>query len=204
MLDETRLCFPGRRRDRARACHAALFMALAKSLARSPPLHGDRDLAAAVARINVELSQDNRQDMALTLLVGVLTPADGQIELVCAGHENPLVTRGDGQVRELQLLGGPPLCVDPSFPYPVETPAAPARRDSVLAFSDGLTEAQSRQLVSCGRARTCWRRWRPGRSRPDRRDHGGPGRRSGSRVRRPAPSPATTSPSSAVRLAGTP
>jgi adenylate cyclase len=141
MLDDARLCFlvgdvTGK------GVPAALFMALAKSLARSLLMRAGHDLAAAIARINAELSQDNRQDLALTLLVGVLRPADGHIDLVCAGHENPLVAQADGQVRELQLLGGPPLCVDPSFPYPVESfRLLPG--DTLLAFTDGLTEAQA-------------------------------------------------------------
>jgi serine phosphatase RsbU (regulator of sigma subunit)/CHASE2 domain-containing sensor protein len=121
---------------------AALFMALAKSLGRSLLTRQDRDIAAAVAQINAELSQDNRQDMALTLLVGVLDTADGRLDLCCAGHENPLVVGPDRNVRELQLLGGPPLCVDPTFPYAAETHRL-GPGETLLAFTDGLTEAQA-------------------------------------------------------------
>lgn len=121
---------------------AALFMALAKSLARSLLSRPDLDLAAAVAAINVELSRDNREDMALTLLVGILATADGEIDLCCAGHENPFVAGPDGQVRELQLRGGPPLCVDPDFPYAVERHWL-AAGETLIAFTDGLTEAQA-------------------------------------------------------------
>jgi adenylate cyclase len=140
MLDEGRLCFlvgdvTGK------GVPAALFMALSKSLARSLITREGQDLAAAVARINAELSLDNRQDMALTLLVGVLRVADGDIDLVCAGHENPLIADASGQVRELALSGGPPLCVDPQFPYAVET-CRLAPGETLLAFTDGLTEAQ--------------------------------------------------------------
>ena len=139
-LDEARLCFlvgdvTGK------GVPAALFMALGKSLARSLLTREGADLASAVARINAELSQDNRQDMALTLLVGVVHPADAHIDLICAGHENPLIAGADGQVRELTLRGGPPLCVDPSFPYAVEgCDLRPG--ETLLVFSDGLTEAQ--------------------------------------------------------------
>ncbi|HEY3797978.1 MAG TPA: CHASE2 domain-containing protein [Caulobacteraceae bacterium] len=120
---------------------AALFMALAKSLARSLITRTDLDLTHAVARINTELAQDNRQDMALTLLVGVLHTATGRVDLVCAGHENPLVASRRGQVREIMLQGGPPLCVAPDFPYEVE--GFDLQPDeTLLAFTDGLTEAQ--------------------------------------------------------------
>jgi len=121
---------------------AALFMALAKSLARSLIDRVEGDLTAAVAQINAELSRDNREAMGLTLLVGVLDPADGRIALCCAGHENPLVAGADGAVREIALRGGPPLCVDDSFPYEVE-PLVLARGETLLLFTDGLTEAQA-------------------------------------------------------------
>ncbi len=141
LLDKERLCFlvgdvTGK------GVPAALFMALGKSLARSLLTRPGADLAASVARINAELSRDNRQDMALTLLVGVLRLADGHIDLICAGHENPLIRGADGQVREVALRGGPPLCVDPWFAYEVETLSL-GPGETLLVFSDGLTEAQS-------------------------------------------------------------
>ena len=140
MLDETRLCFMVGDVT-GKGVPAALFMALGKSLARSLLTRPGGDLTATVAQFNAELSRDNRQDMALTLLVGVLTPADGHVALICAGHENPLVANADGHVRELALRGGPPLCVDPEFPYAVESLIL-APGETLLVFSDGLTEAQ--------------------------------------------------------------
>ena len=141
MLDEARLCFlvgdvTGK------GLPAALFMALSKSLARNLLTRPDLDLTQAVAAINAELSRDNREDMALTLLVGILRIADGDIDLCCAGHENPLIVGADGEVRDVPLLGGPPLCVDPDFPYTVERQRL-APGETLLVFSDGLTEAQA-------------------------------------------------------------
>lgn len=121
---------------------ASLFMALSKALSRSLLMRPNTGLAAAVAEINAELSRDNRQAMAVSLLVGVLRPSDGALELCCAGHENPLVIGADGGIRELDLDGGPPLCVDESFPYPAETHRL-AAGETLVAFTDGLTEAQT-------------------------------------------------------------
>ncbi|MGA0603783.1 CHASE2 domain-containing protein [Caulobacter sp. KR2-114] len=120
---------------------AALFMALAKSLARSLISRADGDLAAAVGRIDAELSLDNREAMGLTLLVGVLDAGRGRLDLCCAGHENPLVVAADGEVRETPLRGGPPLCVVPDFPYAVETLAL-GPGETLVLFTDGVTEAQ--------------------------------------------------------------
>jgi len=121
---------------------ASLFMALSKALSRSLLMRPNTSLEAAVGEINAELSRDNRQAMAVSLLVGVLHPADGRLDLCCAGHENPLVVDAAGTVRELKLDGGPPLCVDELFPYPTETHRL-APGEILVAFTDGLTEAQA-------------------------------------------------------------
>lgn len=121
---------------------ASLFMALAKALSRSLLMRPQTSLSVAVREISAELSRDNRQAMAVSLLVGVLHPEDGRLDLCCAGHENPLVVDASGGVRELKLDGGPPLCVDEAFPYPEETHRL-APGEVLVAFTDGLTEAQS-------------------------------------------------------------
>ncbi|MEW5683406.1 MAG: CHASE2 domain-containing protein [Pseudomonadota bacterium] len=121
---------------------ASLFMALSKALSRSLLMRPRTSLAEAVAEINAELSRDNRQAMAVSLLVGVLRPEDGDLELCCAGHENPLVVGVDGSVREIALDGGPALCVDETFPYPAERHVL-APGEMLVAFTDGLTEAQA-------------------------------------------------------------
>ena len=120
---------------------ASLFMALSKALSRSLLMRPNTSLEAAVGEINAELSRDNRQAMAVSLLVGVLHPNDGRLDLCCAGHENPLIVSPDGGVRELRLDGGPPLCVDETFPYPAEVHRLEPG-ETLVAFTDGLTEAQ--------------------------------------------------------------
>lgn len=124
---------------------ASLFMALAKALSRSFLVRPDTGLAAAMTGINAELSRDNGQAMAVSLLVGVLH-LDGRLDLCSAGHENPLVVDVSGRVREIRLRGGPPLCVAEDFPYAVETDHL-AAGEILVAFTDGLTEAQSPEGV---------------------------------------------------------
>lgn len=121
---------------------ASLFMALSKALSRSLLMRPGASLQAAVGEINAELSRDNRQAMAVSLLVGVLHPDTGQLDLCCAGHENPLVVDPSGAVRELKLDGGPPLCVDEAFAYPEEVHRL-APGETLVAFTDGLSEAQA-------------------------------------------------------------
>lgn len=141
MIDPRRLCFlvgdvTGK------GVPASLFMALSKALSRSILVRPGIDLAEAVDGINAELSRDNGQMMAVSLLVGVLDIEDGRLDLCCAGHENPLIVSPDGAVRELRLEGGPALCVAEGFPYPVETHRLEPG-ETLIVYTDGVTEAQT-------------------------------------------------------------
>lgn len=120
---------------------AALFMALSKALARSIVLRRRDDLAAAVAMLSAELARDNRQDMFVTMLIAIVDGRSGEVLMVNAGHENPLIVRADGHVAEHPMEGGPPLCVADDFPYAVERLTL-GPGDGVVFVTDGVTEAQ--------------------------------------------------------------
>ncbi|MBS0333152.1 MAG: SpoIIE family protein phosphatase, partial [Proteobacteria bacterium] len=131
---------------------ASLFMALSKALSRSLLMRPDLPLDQAVGGINAELSRDNGQMMALSLLVGVLDVREGTLDLVSAGHENPLVVPASGAVRTLKLEGGPPLCVADGYPYPVERHRLEPG-ETLVCYTDGVTEAQDPAGGLFGRAR---------------------------------------------------
>jgi adenylate cyclase len=140
-LDEHRLCFligdvTGK------GVPAALFMALSKALSKSVLLRDADDLGAAVTRLNNEIARDNSEDMFVTMLFGVLDTRDGRLDLCNAGHENPYRIDPQGQVSLINIDGGPPLCVEPGFPYDAETVML-GYGDSIVIVSDGITEAQS-------------------------------------------------------------
>ena len=145
---------------------ASLFMALAKAVTRSMLNQPNRDLAEAMVGINAELSADNGQDMQLSLLVGILHP-DGKLEMCSAGHENPFVVGTDGKIRTLAIDGGPTLCAMDGFPYPLETFRLEAG-ETLVAFTDGMTEAQDLRHDLFGAKRAA-RRHRGGGRQADRR-----------------------------------
>jgi PAS domain S-box-containing protein len=138
---------------------AALFMALAKALAHSTlagaaealedgglededdDLGPSDDLGAAVAAIGAELSRNNSEAMAISLLVGVLDLGTGRLQLVNAGHDDPVLILPDGKVVDLTLEGGPPLCAAEGYVYPVETHQLP-QGAALVCVTDGVTEAQ--------------------------------------------------------------
>ncbi|MBS0362249.1 MAG: CHASE2 domain-containing protein, partial [Proteobacteria bacterium] len=85
MIDKRRLCFlvgdvTGK------GAPAALFMALSKAMSRSLLMRPEMALDRAVDGINAELSRDNGQMMAVSLLVGVLDLETGALQMVSAGH----------------------------------------------------------------------------------------------------------------------
>jgi serine phosphatase RsbU (regulator of sigma subunit) len=118
---------------------AALFMALSKSLAKSNLGRPTEDLGAAVARLNRDLMDEADEEMGLTLMVGVIDCSTGGVDLVNAGHENPLHVRHGGAIEDVPLRGGPPLCVV-DFPYAVERITL-APGDTLVVITDGVTEA---------------------------------------------------------------
>lgn len=121
---------------------AALFMALSKALAKSVLLRDGNDLAAAMTRLNDEIARDNREDMFVTMLVGLLNTRTGTLELCNAGHENPWLVTAQGDVRHLSPGGGPPLSVAPGYVYNCEF-VTMGKGDALVIVSDGITEAQS-------------------------------------------------------------
>jgi len=118
---------------------AALFMALSKALTKSVVLRGISSLADAASILNAELMRDNSEAMNVTMLIGIMNLATGEIQLMSAGHEDPLHIQADGAITTHKLDGGPPFCIL-DFPYP-EEPMRLAPGETLLLLSDGVTEA---------------------------------------------------------------
>ncbi|WKE73322.1 SpoIIE family protein phosphatase [Streptomyces sp. WP-1] len=69
-----------------------------------------------------------------------LDPAAGLAVMARAGHPPPLLRRPDGQVRVLDLAGGPLLGIDASAAYPT-TEVALAPGSVLVLYTDGLVES---------------------------------------------------------------
>jgi adenylate cyclase len=130
---------------------AALFMALSKALAKSVVLRGMPSLADAAAILNEELMRDNSEMMNVTMLIGIIDLATGELMLMSAGHEDPLLIRPDGVIAIHKLDGGPPFCIV-DFPYPDE-PLRLAPGETLVLISDGVSEAQDGEGALFGHQR---------------------------------------------------
>ncbi len=129
---------------------AALYMALSKALTKSILSRGSERLAEAVGELNRDLLREADEAMGVTMLIGVLDCTTGELGMVNAGHENPILRRADGSIETLAMRGGPPFCVM-DFPYP-EEPARLEPGDTLVLITDGATEAQNagEQLFGMG------------------------------------------------------
>ncbi|GGB56275.1 CHASE2 domain-containing protein [Blastomonas aquatica] len=131
---------------------AALFMALSKALSRSVMLRSPGDLADTAAMLNAELMRDSGDQLGLTMLLCLIDLATGRVEMVNAGHDNPLRITTAGEVIDEPLEGGPPFCIM-DYPWPAEhLTLLPG--EALVLITDGVTEAQNRQEQLFGTKRT--------------------------------------------------
>jgi adenylate cyclase len=131
---------------------AALFMALSKALSRSVMLRSAGDLADTAAMLNAELMRDSGDALGLTMLLCLIDLTTGQVEMVNAGHDNPLRITTAGTVVDEPLEGGPPFCIM-DYPWPAEhLTLLPG--EALVLITDGVTEAQNHAEQLFGTART--------------------------------------------------
>jgi serine phosphatase RsbU (regulator of sigma subunit)/CHASE2 domain-containing sensor protein len=131
---------------------AALFMALSKALSRSVMLRSTGCLADTAAMLNTELMRDSGDALGLTMLLCLIDLASGHVEMVNAGHDNPLRITTAGDIVEEPLEGGPPFCIM-DYPWPAEhLTLLPG--EALVLITDGVTEAQNREEQLFGNART--------------------------------------------------
>jgi len=129
---------------------AALFMAMTKEVLRDAVARHEEALDKVFAEANAKISAASG-DMAIeggdmmfvTVFAGILNLATGMIAYVNAGHDEPFVIRAGAEAKELGGEGGPPIGTVDDFPYAVAH-AQLARGDSLLLYTDGVTEAEDR------------------------------------------------------------
>jgi serine phosphatase RsbU (regulator of sigma subunit)/pSer/pThr/pTyr-binding forkhead associated (FHA) protein len=125
---------------------AALVMSRFSAEARAC-LRTEQDLSMAVCRLNDLMQPLSQTDRFVTLAALVLDPGTHRLRVVNAGHPPPLlVRRATGELLEVTPRddAGPPLGVFAEYAYPVrEVGVDPG--DTLVVFSDGVTEAMSSQ-----------------------------------------------------------
>lgn len=132
---------------------AAVVMAMLRTI-----LHG-RELSAiapadVLAAANRHLCKQSggKEVSFVTAFYGIFRPADGSLVYASAGHNPPLLVDRRTHVQELDEAQALPLSVDPRTPY-TEAQARLRPGDTLLLYTDGITEAMNKSNEMYGRNR---------------------------------------------------
>jgi PAS domain S-box-containing protein len=127
-----------------RGIHAAAVMGRLRTALRAYILDGHRP-AAAVDRLDAVMEDLEEPSMA-TLVHVALDTSSGRAEYVVAGHPPPLVREPDGEVRELDERGRPPVGV--GLRHSSQTAHCTLAPGSMLLlYTDGLIERRAQGLA---------------------------------------------------------
>lgn len=130
---------------------AALFMALSRTLIRAYAT-GNPTVTETILKANNMISEEDRANMFVTLFYGVLNTKDKTLTYVNAGHNPPFVLgRKEGGIV-LLAAKGIALGVMPDISLE-EKQLSLQQGDTILLYTDGVTEAINRQTEQFGQQR---------------------------------------------------
>ncbi len=122
---------------------AGLLMAMCRSLLRAFSL-AHASPSAVLSAVNRYLFPDIREDMFISMIYGILDPADGSFLFCRAGHEPALIFRKASGKVEISKPKGLALGIDSGNVFERVTADERITLDSgdcVLLFTDGVKEA---------------------------------------------------------------
>ena len=129
-----------------------LFGMMAKTLLRVTATQSGAEVTSVMAKVNDELSADNESCMFVTLVYALFDPESGQFTYSNGGHPAPLRVRATGELEFMSEDGGMALGVMEGQPYRSgQVQLQPG--DTVLIYSDGVTEAMNHTQEEFGKDR---------------------------------------------------
>ncbi|MDP4623620.1 MAG: SpoIIE family protein phosphatase [Akkermansiaceae bacterium] len=122
---------------------AGLLMAMCRSLLRAVSLT-NASPSAVLGAVNRYIFPDIREDMFISMIYGILEPADGTMTFTRAGHEPALIYRKASREVEVARPKGLALGIDAGGVFERVTQDMTVKLESgdcVLLFTDGVKEA---------------------------------------------------------------
>ena len=131
---------------------ASLVMAMTRSLFRSITAH-EEDAASIMHKMNRALTDQNTQNMFLTLFLGVLDLETGQLDYCNAGHNAPVLLKSQElRAKGLEVVANLPLGIDADFIFEAQTTHV-QHGDTLFLYTDGLNEAENTRHEQFGEER---------------------------------------------------
>ena len=120
---------------------AALFMMLSKSLIKIKALTGCGP-AEVLAAVNDQICSNNKEEMFVTVWIGVLDLKSGILTAASAGHEYPFIMKPGGKFELFKdrhgfVLGGMPELKFEEYEIRLD------KGSRLFVYTDGLPEAQN-------------------------------------------------------------
>ena len=125
---------------------ASLVMAVTRSLFRAMSAH-ETSPQSIVTAMNDTMSESNESCMFVTFFCGVLDLQTGHLRYCNAGHNPPLILTND--IRLLPVQPNIPMGIQYGYPFG-EQEMQLRYDDSLLLYTDGLTEAEDIQVQQFG------------------------------------------------------
>ena len=134
---------------------AALFMMSSRTALKGAAI-GTGSPREALIEANRVLQADNPTLMFVTVIMSVYDPRNGEVTYSSAGHDPPVVIRGDGSAEQLPAMGGIALGVAPQELFGMnlkEHTFTLAPGETLLLYTDGVSEAMNVEHEEFGTAR---------------------------------------------------
>jgi len=129
---------------------AALLMANLQATLRAR-LPVERDLSTFVSRLDQEVEQGTAVQLYLTLFLGILDAAQGELRYINAGHPSPFVVRTTGKLDRLDPTGRPVGLFSGAGYEERRVPLGTG--DGLFLYTDGLVDAENPAGESFGQDR---------------------------------------------------
>lgn len=130
---------------------AALFMAVARTVLKATALTG-LPPGECLTAVNNLLAEENDQNMFVTLFYGILNVHSGTLTYANGGHNPPYLLRRRGSLEQVPGTDGMALAIMEDMPYD-QASLEMAPGDSLLLYTDGITEAFNAEGEEFGEAR---------------------------------------------------
>ena len=119
---------------------AGLFMAVTRTLIRATAVPGRRPLEI-LQRVNAQLCAENRANLFVTMILGIVDTATGRMEYGQGGHNPPILLPAQGE-PVYEPSGGMPLGVFDDAKFGQRELILKAG-ETLLVYTDGVTEAMN-------------------------------------------------------------
>jgi len=130
---------------------AALFMVISKTILKNDAQSG-LSPSDVLTKANRELCEGNKENMFVTVWLGIYEISTGKLTYANGGHNPPVIKTSDGDYKYLKNVSGFILAGTPKMKYK-EFSLYLKPNDKILLYTDGVTEAMNSDQKSFGEQR---------------------------------------------------